>query len=50
MKRQLSVVETETSRLDRLIQNVLNYARQQRDKLTISPGPSSLDELVGRTD
>jgi hypothetical protein len=36
-KRQLGVVEAETSRLDRLIQNVLNYARQQRDKLTIQP-------------
>ncbi len=48
-KRQLGVVEAETSRLDRLIQNVLNYARQQRDKLTIQPRPLVLDELVGRT-
>ncbi|HEY1049409.1 MAG TPA: HAMP domain-containing sensor histidine kinase [Prosthecobacter sp.] len=48
-KRQLGVVETETSRLDRLIQNVLNYARQQRDKLTIQPKELVLDEVVGRT-
>lgn len=48
-KRQLGVVETETARLDRLIQNVLNYARQQRDKLTIQPREMVLDELVGRT-
>jgi signal transduction histidine kinase len=48
MKRQLSVVETETSRLDRLIQNVLNYARQQRDKLTISPKPVSIDDIAKR--
>ena len=48
MKRQLSVVETETSRLDRLIQNVLNYARQQRDKLTISPKPVSIDDIATR--
>ncbi|MFM2168726.1 MAG: Alginate biosynthesis sensor protein KinB [Verrucomicrobiota bacterium] len=48
MKRQLSVVENETSRLDRLIQNVLNYARQQRDKLTISPKPVSLDDIATR--
>jgi signal transduction histidine kinase len=48
MKRQLSVVETETSRLDRLIQNVLNYARQQRDKLTITPKPVSLDDIATR--
>jgi signal transduction histidine kinase len=48
MKRQLAVVETEASRLDRLIQNVLNYARQQRDKLTISAKPVALDDLVTR--
>jgi signal transduction histidine kinase len=48
MKRQLSVVETETSRLDRLIQNVLNYARQQRDKLAITPKPISLDDIATR--
>jgi nitrogen-specific signal transduction histidine kinase len=47
-KRQLGVVEAETSRLDRLIQNVLNYARQQRDKLTIQPVAVAVDELVGR--
>lgn len=46
--RHLGVVETETARLDRLIQNVLNYARQQRDKLTVQPRPLNLDELVGR--
>jgi hypothetical protein len=48
-KRQLGVVEAETSRLHRLIQNVLNYARQQRDKLTIQPNALVLDELVDRT-
>lgn len=48
-KRQLGVVEAETSRLDRLIQNVLNYARQQRDKLTIQPTEVVLDDLVSRT-
>ena len=48
-KRQLGVVEAETSRLDRLIQNVLNYARQQRDKLTIQTKQVAIDEVVGRT-
>lgn len=48
-KRQLGVVEAETSRLDRLIQNVLNYARQQRDKLTIQTKQVEIDELVNRT-
>lgn len=46
--RQLGVVETETARLDRLIQNVLNYARQQRDKLTVQSRPIHLDGLVDR--
>jgi len=48
-RRQLGVVEAETSRLDRLIQNVLNYARQQRDKLTIQTKELVLDEVVSRT-
>jgi len=47
-KRHLGVVETEVARLDRLIQNVLAYARQQRDKLSIQPRPISLDHVVGR--
>lgn len=47
-KRHLGVVETEVARLDRLIQNVLNYARQQRDRLAIQPRPISLDHVVGR--
>jgi nitrogen-specific signal transduction histidine kinase len=47
-KRHLSVVETEVARLDRLIQNVLNYARQQRDKLTVQPRPIALDHVVER--
>lgn len=47
-QRHLRVVETETARLNRLIQNVLNYARQQRDKLTVHPRPIVLDEVVGR--
>lgn len=47
-RRHLSVVETEVARLDRLIQNVLNYARQQRDKLIVQPRPISLDHVVER--
>ena len=47
-KRQLGVVEAETCRLDRLIQNVLNYARQQRDKLTIQTKPLALDANISR--
>lgn len=47
-QRHLRVVETETARLNRLIQNVLNYARQQRDRLTVQPKPVNLDEVVKR--
>lgn len=47
-ERHLKVVETETARLNRLIQNVLNYARQQRDKLNIQPRNIQLDEVVQR--
>ncbi|HCN79371.1 MAG TPA: hypothetical protein DIT13_19590 [Verrucomicrobiales bacterium] len=47
-RRQLRVVEAETSRLDRLIQNVMNYARQQRDRLSVIPREIVLDEVVGR--
>jgi signal transduction histidine kinase len=47
-QRHLRVVETETARLNRLIQNVLNYARQQRDKLSVQARPLVLDEVVSR--
>jgi len=47
-KRHLDVVEAETARLNRLIQNVLNYARQQRDKLSVQPRDVVLDEVIGR--
>ena len=49
MQKQLAVITNESSRLDRLIQNVLSLARQQRDKLTISPKEIVLDEIVSRT-
>jgi len=44
--RQLTVVESETARLSRLIQNVLNFARKQRERLSIQPRQFSLSELV----
>lgn len=47
-QRHLHVVGAETARLNRLIQNVLNYARQQRDKLSIHTKPIVLDEVVAR--
>lgn len=44
--RQLTVVETETARLSRLIQNVLNFARKQRERLTIQTRRISLVGLI----
>lgn len=44
--RQLTVVETETARLSRLIQNVLNFARKQRERLSIQPRPICLTGLI----
>ncbi len=44
--RYLGVVAAETSRLSRLINNVLNLARKQRDKLTVQPRAAVLDEVV----
>jgi signal transduction histidine kinase len=46
--RQLTVVESETARLSRLIQNVLNFARKQRDRLTVSPKPCQLSPVIAR--
>ena len=46
--RQLQVVESETARLSRLIQNVLNFARKQRDRLTVLVKPVDLAEVVTR--
>lgn len=46
--QQLAVVEAETSRLSRLIHNVLTFARQQRDQLTLHARAASLDEVVTR--
>ncbi len=47
--RHLGVVEAETSRLSRLIHNVLSFARQQRDQLTIRVRVASLDDVVTAT-
>lgn len=46
--RHLAVVEAETSRLGRLIHNVLTFARHQRDQLAVHPQRAVLDDLVSR--
>ena len=47
--RYLQVVGAETSRLSRLINNVLNLARQQRDRLSVQLRTGVLDEVVEKT-
>lgn len=46
--RQLAVVESETARLSRLIQNVLNFARKQRDRLSVNEIRVELAVVIGR--
>ncbi len=46
--RQLVVVESETARLSRLIQNVLDFARKQRDRLTVMAKPVDLTQVIAR--
>jgi signal transduction histidine kinase len=46
--RQLAVVESETARLSRLIQNVLNFARKQRDRLSVNAMKVELAVVINR--
>jgi len=47
-RRYLSVIIAESQRLSRLIANVLNFARDQREKLVVQPMPGCCDEVVAR--
>lgn len=47
--RYLSIVDAETSRLSRLINNVLSYARHQRNRLAVSPLHGAFDDVVANT-
>ena len=44
--QHLGIVVSESQRLSRLINNVLTFARKQRDKLTLRPSPGAVDDLV----
>lgn len=46
--RQLAVVESETARLSRLIQNVLNFANKKRDSLTVTEKEVDMAGVIGR--
>jgi len=48
LQRHLHVVEAETSRLSRLIHNVLTFARQQRHQLTVNKQQVIVDDLMQR--
>ncbi|NLI77405.1 MAG: HAMP domain-containing histidine kinase [Candidatus Riflebacteria bacterium] len=45
-RRRLAVVISESQRLGRLINNVLTFSRQQRDRLALKPSPAVPDDLV----
>jgi signal transduction histidine kinase len=46
--RQLGVVVEETRRLERLIDNVLDFARTQQGRLRLQPQPGRVDDAVRR--
>jgi len=45
-RRHLDVIISETSRLSRLIQNILSFSRTQRNAFKIRPQPGIVDETV----
>lgn len=45
-RRHLGVIVDESQRLSRLIANILTFARDQRERLTLRPSPARLDALV----
>lgn len=47
-RRYLGVIIAESQRLSRLIANVLNFARDQKEKLAVQPVPGCCDAVVTR--
>ncbi|OQA33984.1 MAG: Sensor histidine kinase YycG [Betaproteobacteria bacterium ADurb.Bin341] len=47
-RRYLGVIIAESQRLSRLIANVLNFARDQKEKLKVQPAPGCCDAVVAR--
>jgi signal transduction histidine kinase len=45
-QRQLSVIVGESSRLSRLIGNVLTFSQQHRRQITLNPKPGRVDETI----
>jgi len=48
-REQLQIIQEESRKLSRMIQNVLSFARQQRSKLKINPRPQIPDRIIERT-
>lgn len=44
--RHLAIIVSESQRLSRLIGNVLAFARQRRDALTLHPAPGCVDQII----
>jgi signal transduction histidine kinase len=47
--QQLDVIVSQSQRLSRLISNVLTFARQQRNKLTLRAAPGCVDDVIHAT-
>jgi signal transduction histidine kinase len=45
--KQLNVIVSESQRLSRLINNVLSFAQQEKNKITISKRDASVDAILG---
>lgn len=46
-RQRVGVIVSESQRLGRLINNVLTFSRQQRDRIALRPEPAIPDQLVG---
>ncbi len=45
-KRYLDVITSESHRLSRLISNVLNFARSEKNRMILRPEPGRVDEII----
>lgn len=48
-KSYLNIVISESRRLSRMINNVLSFAKDQKDKISFNPAPAVPDDVVERT-
>ncbi|MCK5153438.1 MAG: HAMP domain-containing histidine kinase [Spirochaetales bacterium] len=48
-KKHLDIIISESGRLGRLINNVLSFAREQKNGITFNPGPAVPDDIIQHT-